>query len=91
MDPWSRRSGSFVSLAMAMAMAMACAASVAAELTVAQVQSARAETTASAPADFSGKDLFDIDLSGRGFRRAVMRRTSLFTSKLVEADFSTSP
>ena len=60
----------------------------AADLSEQQVRAQLAEAAQQTrPADFSGRDLSDLDLSGLDFRRARLAGTSLFGSKLVEADF----
>ena len=62
-------------------------AAIAADLSPDQVKLRLRSASASAPADFSGKDLSDIDLGGIDFRNAKLQGASLFASKLVNADF----
>jgi uncharacterized protein YjbI with pentapeptide repeats len=59
----------------------------AADLSVDQVRAALRNASPAEPANFGGKDLSDLDLSGLDFRKANLRGASLFGSKLVQADF----
>ena len=64
-----------------------CMTVVAAELSVEQVSAILKGSSASRPADFNGKDLSDLDLSGLDFRYAKLQGVSFFGSKLVRSDF----
>ena len=59
----------------------------AAEMTVDGVKAVLANASASAPAELSGKDLSDLDLSGLDFRHARLQGVSFFGSKLIQTDF----
>ena len=59
----------------------------AADLTVEQVRTALAEATAGHAADFSGKNLSELDLSGLDFSHANLAGADLFGAKLVGAKF----
>jgi uncharacterized protein YjbI with pentapeptide repeats len=59
----------------------------AADLSVDQVRAALRNASPSAPANFAGRDLSDLDLTGLDFRKANLRGVSLFGSKLVQSDF----
>lgn len=59
----------------------------AADLTAHQVRAMLKGESPSKPADFTGKVLCDLDLSGFDSRNADLRRTSFFGGKLVRAHF----
>jgi uncharacterized protein YjbI with pentapeptide repeats len=59
----------------------------AADLSVDQVKAALRSASPSMPADFAGKDLSNLDLTGLDFRKANLRGVNLFGSKLVQSDF----
>lgn len=58
-----------------------------AELSLDQVSARLNAASPSMPADFAGKDLSDLDLSGFDFRHANLAGVSFFGSKLVRSDF----
>lgn len=59
----------------------------AAELSLDQVSAMLKRASPAAPADFTNKDLSDLDLSRLDFRNARLRGVNFFASKLVESDF----
>ncbi len=71
---------------MAMFASLGCMTVATADFSVDQVSTMLKGTSASRPADFSGKDLSDLDLSGLDFRHAKLRGVSFFGSKLVQTD-----
>jgi uncharacterized protein YjbI with pentapeptide repeats len=60
----------------------------AADLDAARVRQILAAATPGRPADFSGKSLEELDLSGLDFRGAKLAHANLFAAKLVGANFT---
>jgi uncharacterized protein YjbI with pentapeptide repeats len=60
----------------------------ASDMTVAEVRTALAAATPERPADFSGKALDNLDLSGLDLRGAVLAGVNLFGAKLVDCDLT---
>src|SRR5215472_14139064 len=60
----------------------------AADLTIEQVRDKLAAATCEHPADFSGKSLDNLDLSGLDFKRANLSGANLFGAKLDGAKLS---
>lgn len=61
---------------------------IAADLSVEEVRALLEKATPEGPADFSGKNLSELDLSGLDFKRANLARADLFGTKLVGANLS---
>src|ERR1700752_3003902 len=81
-----RRHAAFVTV-VGLMVALGMMTARAADLSADQVKALLKGASPSMPADFTGKDLSDLDLSGLDFRNARLSKVSFFGSKLVESDF----